>query len=55
MTQAKLKRIKVSSVDELRNWLTKNSDRPQEIMIVTCNQKSPEKHISSAQVRDVTG
>lgn len=48
----KLKRIKVSSAQELRNWLAKNSEREQEVMIVTCNKKSRDKHISSDQVRD---
>ena len=55
MAESKLKRIKVSSEQELRNWLAKNADRQQEVMIVTCNKKSREKHISSAQVRDALG
>ncbi|MCF2904456.1 hypothetical protein L0666_05615 [Octadecabacter sp. CECT 8868] len=48
----KLKRIKVSSELELRNWLAKNSEQQQEVMIVTCNKKSHDKHISGDQVRD---
>lgn len=48
----KLKRIKVSSEQELRNWLAKNSEHEQEVMIVTCNKKSRDKHISSDQVRN---
>ncbi|SMX42420.1 hypothetical protein [Actibacterium lipolyticum] len=48
----KLKRVKVSSELELRNWLNKNSEQQQEVMIVTCNKKSRDKHISSDQVRD---
>lgn len=48
----KMKRVKVSSVLELRNWLAKNSTQQQEVMIVTCNKKSREKHISSDQIRD---
>ncbi|MEO1189232.1 MAG: hypothetical protein AAFW60_09165 [Pseudomonadota bacterium] len=51
----KLKRIKVSSEQELRNWLAKNSERKQEVMIVTCNAKSRDKHISSDKVRDTLG
>lgn len=49
----KLKRIKVSSEQELRNWLAENSERKQEVMIVTCNKKSRNKHVSSDQVRNV--
>lgn len=52
MSKFKLKRVKVSSVLELRNWLAKNSTPEQRVMIVTCNGKSAEKHISSAKVRD---
>lgn len=63
----KLKRIKVSSEQALRTWLARNSGRGQEgmragvqgvtqdVMIVTCNRKSRDKHISSAQVREVLG
>lgn len=48
-----LKRIKVSSEQELRNWLTKNTELKQDVMIVACNAKSRDKHITSIQVRDV--
>jgi hypothetical protein len=48
----KLKRIKVSSEQELRNWLAKNSEHKQEVMIVTCNKKSRDKHVGSERVRD---
>lgn len=51
----KLKRIKVSSEQELRNWLAKNSDCKQEVMIVTCNKKSREKHVSNDQLREALG
>ena len=51
MIISKLKRVKVSSELELRNWLAKNSEQRQEVMIVTCNKKSADKHISSDQVR----
>jgi len=51
----KLKRIKVSSEQELRNWLAKNSGHKQEVMIVTCNKKSRDKHVSSDQVRETLG
>lgn len=46
----KLKRIKISSEQELRNWLRKNAAHRQDIMIVTCNHKSADKHISRKQV-----
>lgn len=48
----KLKRVKISSLLELRNWCAKNSTHQQEVMIVTCNKKSRDKHISTNQVRD---
>ncbi|MGD1886846.1 MAG: hypothetical protein ACFB01_06945 [Cohaesibacteraceae bacterium] len=47
----KLKRVKVSTEPELRNWLRKNSVLSHDVMIVTCNKKSQDKHISSEQVR----
>lgn len=49
----KLKRVKVSSEDELRNWLAKNAELRQDVMIVTCNMKSRDKHISSNRVREL--
>ncbi|MEP5155362.1 hypothetical protein [Planktotalea sp.] len=48
----KLKRIKISTEQELRNWLVKNSTNQQAVMIVTANKKSHDKHVSSEQVRD---
>lgn len=48
----KLKRIKVSTEQELRTWLRNNAEHQQEVMIVTCNRKSPDKYISSDLVRD---
>ena len=54
MTIPKLKRIKVSSERELRAWLSKNA-AAQDVMIVTCNERSRTQHISSAQVRSVLG
>lgn len=46
-----LKRIKVSSEQELRTWLAKNAGCGHEVMIVTCNQTSSVKHVSGSQVR----
>lgn len=51
----KLKRVKVSSAQELRNWLAKNSDHPEDVMIVTCNKKSPDKYVSREDVLDALG
>jgi len=53
MSMPKLKRVKVSSEVELRNWLTKNSGFDGEVMIVTCNKKSRDKYLSGDQVRGV--
>ncbi|MEM9432348.1 MAG: hypothetical protein AAGA12_00380 [Pseudomonadota bacterium] len=53
MNIPKLKRIKVSTEQELRTWLRKNAEPAQEVMIITGNKKSGEKHIPSQSVRDV--
>lgn len=53
MTIPKLKRIKVSSVDELRNKLGKEPETLREVVIVTCDKSSPEKYLSSDLVREV--
>jgi len=50
MTAPSLKRVKVSSEQELRIWLIKAVNKA-EVMLVTCGKKSPDKYISSAQVR----
>lgn len=55
MTIPNLKWIKVSSEQELRTWLSKNSKRQQEVTIVTSNKKSRNKHISSDQIRGAVG
>lgn len=55
MAVEKLKRIKVSSVQELQVWLAKNATLSQDVMIVTCSKISTTKHISSAQVRAALG
>ena len=52
MTIPNLKRFKVSSEQELRTWLSKNSERQKEVMIVTCNKSSPEKYVSNELIRD---
>ncbi len=48
----KLKRIKVSTEQDLRNWLAKNAAHSQDVMIVTCDKSSPKKYVSRAQVHD---
>ena len=50
MTAPKLKRVKVSSEQELSNWLAKGSEE-REVLIVTCGKKSSDKFVSSKQVR----
>ena len=52
MTIPKLRRIKVSSGQELGDWLAKNEDLRQDVMLVTCNSKSRDKFVSSEQVRE---
>lgn len=47
----KLKRVKVATEQELHTWLRKNADIGQDVMIVTCNKTSRDKHISSDAVR----
>jgi len=54
MTLPRLKRMRVSTEQELRNWISKNHLQDiEEVLIVTCSKKSPKKYVSSAQVRDV--
>ena len=52
MPKPRMKRIKISTEQELRNFLAKKSGPQQDVMIVTCSAKSRDKHISSEQVRD---
>ncbi len=47
-----LKRVKVSSVQELRNWLGKGPDQHQRVMIVTCNKTSTGKFLSRESVQN---
>lgn len=52
MSIPNLKRIKVSSERELRNWLAKHPDDDQCVMLVTCSKKSRDKYVSREQVGD---
>ncbi|MCK0168797.1 hypothetical protein MWU52_14655 [Jannaschia sp. S6380] len=51
MTVPRLKRVKVSSEQELRTWLAKNADGTQSVMVVTCDRNSRDKFVGSDQVR----
>lgn len=51
MPKPNLKRIKVSTEQALRTFLAKESGPWQEVMIVTCNAGSRDKHIASEEVR----
>lgn len=51
MTLPNLKRVKVSTPQELRTWLTKTGEDCSEVLIVTCGRKSKDKHIPGADVR----
>lgn len=54
MEKTNHKRIKVSSLGQLRGWLAQNDAPAQGVMIVTCDRSSPTKHISSTEVRDAS-
>lgn len=47
-----LKRVKISSEQELRIWLAKNPNQDKSVMLVTHNKTSHVKHVSREQVRD---
>ena len=51
----KLKRVKVSTIEELQIWLEKNAGSAQEVMIVTSAKKSSNAHIRSETIRNVLG
>lgn len=53
MTIPVLKRIKVSTEEDLRTWLGKHSGYPRDVMIVTCSKTSRNSYLGSAQVRDI--
>ena len=53
MSMPKLKRIKVSSEEELRSRLATGPG--DAVMIVTCNKTSRDKHVSNEQVSGVLG
>lgn len=47
-----LKRVKVSSEQELRAWLNKQPDEDQSVMLVTYTKTSRDKHVSHEQVHE---
>lgn len=51
MTIPTLKRIKVSSAQDLRNWLSQNATHSEDVMVVTCDKTSRTKHVSNDEVR----
>lgn len=52
MTIPNLKRVKVASEQELENWLVQHPDQDDEIMVVTHNKTSADKHVSREQVAE---
>ncbi len=55
MNSPTLRRMKVSSEQELGNWLAKHSGEEQEVKVVTCNRKSCNKFVSCERVRGALG
>ena len=55
MSIPRLKRIKVSSVQELRNWLSKQPDQEQSVMVLTCKENSRDKYVSREQAHYCPG
>lgn len=53
MTIPNLKRVKVSSVQELRNWLARHPDHDDSVMLVTHDKTARQKHVSRDQLHDV--
>ena len=53
MTREDLRRIKVSSLDQLRTWVSANVNQRRDVMIVTNSKPNSRHYISSAQVRAV--
>lgn len=47
-----LKRVKVSSEQDLRNWLGKQPVDAQSVMLVTCCDTCSDKYLSREQVGD---
>jgi|GEM_PF-3871793 len=50
MNIPKLKRIKISTIQELQTWLNKNRDQEEYVMLVTHNKTYQSNHISREQV-----
>ncbi|MEM9574276.1 MAG: hypothetical protein AAF870_03490 [Pseudomonadota bacterium] len=46
-----LKRVKISSDQELSTWLHRNSAQQNAVMLVTYTKANPEKHVSHEQVQ----
>ncbi|WP_368187963.1 hypothetical protein [Aestuariibius sp. HNIBRBA575] len=50
MTIPKLKRIKVSTEQDLKNWVGQNPNLTQDVMIVTCNKTSRSRYLCNDQI-----
>ena len=53
MNVPQLKRIRVSSLREVQTWLVKNKSWPDEVMLVTYNQKSAGESVSREELEIV--
>ena len=53
MGRLNLKRIKVSSLEEIALWLRRNDTAPREVMFITLGNTSGDRHIPSHAVRKV--
>jgi hypothetical protein len=53
MSIPNLKRVRISSVQELESWLAKQSDQAQSVMVVTYSEATHDKFVSHDQVGDV--
>ena len=47
-----LKRVKITSEQELKVWLTKQPDQEQSVMLVSYTKTSRDKHVSCEQVHE---
>lgn len=52
MTIPNLKRLKISSEQELRFWLSKQAGQVQSVMVVTYSEASHDRYVSRAQVAE---
>ena len=48
-----LKRIRITSADDLRHWLARNADFADRVMLVTHARSTDARHVSREDVVDV--